>query len=120
MFRINTSMPNKSNVLTLISYLQQNPSTDLIDRELEDGMIKFGSYVCMSKNRILNQMSMVIEIIRDADLQRDFCNYFSCENFNVALSLIFTYNPHLVKSKAIKDSIKVWRRNGLKKYSKSI
>lgn len=109
-------MPDKSNLMTLLSSLQQTPSTDLTDREIEDCMMKFGSYVCIIKNRILNQVSMVVEIIKDEKLQQEFCEYFSCESFSVALSLIFTYNPQLVKSKAVKDNIKQWRRCGLKKY----
>jgi hypothetical protein len=113
---INTFMSDKGNVLTLLTALQRTPSTELTDQELDDCMIKFGSYVCIVKNRALNQISMIVEVIKDTDLQQDFCDYFSCENFSVALSLIFSYNPQLVKSKAIKDNIKRWKQNGIKKY----
>jgi len=81
----------------------------MLSRELEDCMLKFGSYVSISKNKQLNQIAMIVEIIDDVSLQQDFCEYFSCESFEVALGVIFTYNPALIKSKAIRDSIKRWR-----------
>lgn len=114
-------MSSKSNILTLIDSLQRNPGTDITDREIEDCILKFGSYVSIIKNRQLNQVGMVIETIRDDSLQQECCYYFSCESFEVALSLIFTYNPHLVKSKAVKDNIKKWKRNDrLKRSSENI
>lgn len=113
-------MLDKSNVLTLLNNLQQTPRSEITDRELDDCMLKFGSLVCLTKNRVLNQVSMVVEIIKDPDLQQQFCSYFSCENFSVALNVIFNHNPQLIKSKAVKDAIKCWKFHGIKKRTRLI
>lgn len=109
-------MVDKSNVLTLLENLEQTPSSTILGKELENCIVKFGSYVSILKNRQLNQVAMVVEIIEDKFLQKEFCEYFSCDSTDIALSLLFAYNPHLAKSKAIKDSIKRWKKHGIKKY----
>lgn len=104
-------MSNKSNVLTLIEHLDHNPRTDMLAKELDICMLKFGSYISILKNKQLNQVAFAVEIIKDPIIQQEFCEYFSCENFSVALCLIFDYNPSLTKSKAVKDSIRYWKQN---------
>lgn len=104
-------MSDKSNVSTLLESLEQTPCSDVLTQELENCITKFGSYVSIVKNKQLNQVAMVVEIIECSSLQKEFCNYFSCDSFEVALGLIFAYNPHLAKSKAIRDCIKHWKNN---------
>lgn len=113
-------MPQKSNIHVLIETLNQTPCSDLLDREFALNFIKFGSYASIIKNKQLNVTSLVIEIIQDKNIQLAFCDYFACESLPVALSLIFDYNPHLAKSKSIKDSIKKIYSNGIRKRKKNI
>lgn len=103
-------MGEKSNISTIIEHFQRTPIVELTDLELEKDLILFGSYVSIVKNKILNQVSMTIELLNDKILQEQFCDFFACDDFKAGLSIIFSNNPKLVKSKAIKENIKRWKK----------
>lgn len=117
---INNIMVAKNTSYILIENIEQTPYTELADKEFSNNILKFGSYASIIKNKPLNLVSLVVELINDINLQKDFCNYFSCDTFQLALNLIFGYNTQLIKSKTIKDNLKKWYNNGIRQRKKSL
>ncbi len=84
---------------------QNDPIFQLNNKEFNDALIKFGSFVSIIKNKRLSQTFILLQLLEDKDLRNIFHEICEIEEFQPMLMNFLVCYPSLSKSKIIKAKI---------------
>jgi hypothetical protein len=74
-----------------------NPSSALDMSEFEDITLKFGSFVCICKNKKLNFLNFLKLIIEDKKTQKLYCDLLGEYNFQYIIRAYLDCTPSFYK-----------------------
>lgn len=94
-----------------------NPLYNLNEREFNKGLMTFGSFVSIIKNKRINHTMLLIFLLEDNNYRECFKEISGVDNTKLLLYNFIQRFPNLCKSKIIKTKIKKLHKNG--KYNRT-
>ena len=83
-----------------------DPIHKIKEKEFNDALLSFGSFVSIIKNKRINQTMLLIEIIENKSSREVFMDITDIDNLQFLIYNLIIRFPILCKSKVIKNKLK--------------
>ena len=83
-----------------------DPVYKINEREFNESLLSFGSFISIIKNKRINQTMLLIELIEHAEIRKIFMDISDIDNLQYLVYNLIIRFPILCKSKVIKNKLK--------------
>jgi len=83
-----------------------NPLYSINEKEFNESLLKFGSFLSILKNKRINQTMLLLFVLENEDYRNCFKNISEIDNIQILLYNLIIRFPILCKSKIIKNKVK--------------
>jgi len=83
-----------------------DPIYKIKEKEFNEALITFGSFISIIKNKRINQTMLLIEIIENETVRKIFMDITDIDNIQFLIYNLIIRFPILCKSKVIKNKLK--------------
>ena len=84
-------------------FMKDCPIVLLSEREYENSLMKFGSFLYLINNKNINPTFIFINLVKEEKLQKIFMEITGTNTLTEILQKLLTFYPNLIKSKMVKE-----------------